>query len=63
MRILLIFIFLGFSSVGFSAGGAPCGHYLSENGTSEGQCDDAKVDPTDLASLQRGAQTYVNYCL
>jgi|TARA_B110000444_G_C18703012_1_gene529898 cytochrome c1 len=63
MRILLILIFLGFSSVGLSAGGAPCGHYLSENGTSEGQCDDANVDPTDLSSLQRGAQTYVNYCL
>jgi len=46
-----------------AASGAPCGHYLSEDGLTEGQCDIAGVDPYDLASLQRGAQTYMNYCL
>jgi cytochrome c1 len=46
-----------------AASGAPCGHYLSEDGLTEGQCDNAEVDPYDLSSLQRGAQIYVNYCL
>jgi cytochrome c1 len=46
-----------------AASGAPCGHYLSEGGLTEGQCDSAEVDPTDIASLQRGAQIYMNYCL
>jgi cytochrome c1 len=46
-----------------AASGAPCGNYLSESGLTEGQCDSAEVDPTDIASLQRGAQIYMNYCL
>ena len=46
-----------------AASGAPCGHYLSEGGLTEGQCDSAEVDPTDIDSLQRGAQIYMNYCL
>ncbi len=46
-----------------AASGAPCGHYLSEDGLSEGQCDTTEVDPYDLSSLQRGAQIYMNYCL
>lgn len=63
MRILILFVLIGFSSIGFSAGGAPCGHYLSEDGSSEGQCESADIDPTDLSSLQKGAQLYINYCL
>ena len=46
-----------------AASGAPCENYLSESGLTKGQCDSAEVDPTDIASLQRGAQTYMNYCL
>ena len=46
-----------------AASGAPCGHYLSADGLTEGQCDKAEVDPYDLPSLQRGAQIYMNYCL
>ena len=46
-----------------AASGAPCGHYLSEDGLTEGQCETAEVDPYDLSSLQRGAQIYMNYCL
>ncbi len=46
-----------------AASGAPCGHYLSEESMIEGQCDSAEVDPKDIASLQRGAQIYMNYCL
>ena len=45
-----------------AASGAPCGHYLSEDGLTEGQCETAEVDPYDLSSLQRGAQIYMNYC-
>jgi len=47
----------------YAASGAPCGHYLSEDGLTEGQCETAEVDPYDLSSLQRGAQIYMNYCL
>ena len=46
-----------------AASGAPCGHYLSEESMIEGQCDSAEVDPKGIASLQRGAQIYMNYCL
>ena len=46
-----------------AASGAACGHYLSEDGLTEGQCETAEVDPYDLSSLQRGAQIYMNYCL
>ena len=46
-----------------SAGGAACGSYLSEDGLTKGECKNAYVDPKDKASLQRGAQIYMNYCL
>jgi len=46
-----------------AASGAPCGTYLSSNGLIEGECDSAEVDANDIASLQRGAQIYMNYCL
>ncbi len=61
---LISFILAFFISYNVNAAsGAPCGHYLSEDGLTEGQCDNAEVDPYDLSSLQRGAQIYVNYCL
>ena len=46
-----------------AASGAPCGNYLSEDGLVKGECDEAYVDAKDKASLQRGAQIYMNYCL
>ena len=46
-----------------AAGGAACGSYLSEDGLTKGVCDTAYVDASDKASLQRGAQIYMNYCL
>ena len=46
-----------------SAAGAPCGNYLSNDGLVKGECDEAYVNPKDTASLQRGAQIYMNYCL
>jgi len=46
-----------------AASGAPCGNYLSEDGLVKGECDEAYVDANDKASLQRGAQIYMNYCL
>ena len=46
-----------------SAAGAPCGNYLSEDGLTKGECEKAYVDASDKASLQRGAQIYMNYCL
>ena len=46
-----------------AAGGAACGSYLSEDGLTKGECDTAYVDASDKASLQRGAQIYMNYCL
>jgi ubiquinol-cytochrome c reductase cytochrome b subunit len=46
-----------------SAAGAPCGNYLSEDGLTKGECEEAYVDANDKASLQRGAQIYMNYCL
>ena len=57
----LLLLFLSFSIS--SAGDAPCGHYLSEESMIEGRCDSVEVDPHDIASLQRGAQIYMNYCL
>ena len=45
-----------------AAGGAACGSYLSEDGLTKGECDTAYVDASDKASLQRGAQIYMNYC-
>ena len=53
-----------FFSLGISAAaGAPCGNYLSSDGSTKGECEEAYVNPKDIASLQRGAQIYMNYCL
>ena len=53
-----------FFSLGLSAAaGAPCGNYLSSDGSTKGECEEAYVNPKDKASLQRGAQIYMNYCL
>ena len=53
-----------FASANLSAAaGAPCGNYLSEDGLTKGECKEAYVDASDKASLQRGAQVYMNYCL
>ena len=53
-----------FLSLGLSAAaGAPCGNYLSSDGSTKGECEEAYVNPKDKASLQRGAQIYMNYCL
>ena len=46
-----------------AAAGAPCGNYLSSDGSTKGECEEAYVNPKDKASLQRGAQIYMNYCL
>ena len=59
LSLVLLFFSISLSS----ASGAPCGKYLSEDGLVEGECDSAEVDAFDIASLQRGAQIYMNYCL
>ena len=58
---LITAVFLSFNLN--AASGAPCGNYLSDDGLTEGQCETAEVDPSNIASLQRGAQIYMNYCL
>ena len=58
---LLIALFI--SSNINAAGGAACGSYLSEDGLTKGECKEAYINPKDKASLQRGAQVYMNYCL
>jgi len=61
---LIICLFGLFISLNINAAsGAPCGNYLSEDGLVKGECDEAYVDANDKASLQRGAQIYMNYCL
>jgi len=61
---LIIGLFGLFISLNINAAsGAPCGNYLSEDGLVKGECDEAYVDANDKASLQRGAQIYMNYCL
>ena len=61
LAIILASFFL---SLGLSAAaGAPCGNYLSSDGSTKGECEEAYVNPKDKASLQRGAQIYMNYCL
>jgi cytochrome c1 len=62
MKFFALIILL-FSANFFSESLDPCGHYLSEDIEHEGMCENAEVDPTDKASLQRGAQLYMNYCL
>ena len=70
MRLNSIFSFLAICFFSFfislpiyAASGAPCGNYLSEDGLVKGECDEAYVDANDKASLQKGAQIYMNYCL
>ena len=61
---LIIGLFGLFISLNINAAsGAPCGNYLSEDGLVKGECGEAYVDANDKASLQRGAQIYMNYCL
>ena len=59
--IPISYLFFSLSLPG--AAGAPCGSYLSSDGLVKGECDEAYVNPKDKASLQRGAQIYMNYCL
>ena len=47
----------------YAAAGAACGSYLSEDGLTKGECKEAYINAKDKASLQRGAQVYMNYCL
>jgi len=46
-----------------AAAGAACGSFLSEDGLTKGECKEAYINAKDKASLQRGAQVYMNYCL
>ena len=62
MRLLTLILLL-FSANFVAESAAPCGNYIGDDLDHIGMCDDAKVDPTDIASLQRGAQIYMNYCL
>ena len=64
LKFLLGFLIALFiSSYMNAAGGAACGSYLSEDGLTKGECKEAYINPKDKASLQRGAQVYMNYCL
>ena len=58
---LLLYLILLLSSPFFSSEGT-CGNYLSEDGLNKGLCDHVDIDPSDLASLQRGVKLYMNYC-
>ena len=63
IRALFLSVTYFFSLSLPGAAGAPCGSYLSSDGLVKGECDEAYVNPKDKASLQRGAQIYMNYCL
>ena len=70
MKRIRLLISISSLTIGFvisynlsAASGAPCGNYLSEENMIQGQCESADIDPTDIPSLQRGAQIYMNYCL
>ena len=43
-----------------AASGAACGSFLSEDGLTKGECKEAYINAKDKASLQRGAQVYMN---
>ena len=61
MKLILIsVIFLFLTSFVFSK--ESCGNYLSKDGLSIGICEQAEIDHSNKASLQRGAKLYVNYC-
>ena len=62
MRLLTLILLL-FSANFVAESSAPCGNYIGDDLDHIGTCDDAKVDPKDIPSLQRGAQIYMNYCL
>jgi cytochrome c1 len=62
MRLVTIILLL-FSANFVAESSAPCGKYIGDDSGHIGICEDAKVDPTDKASLQKGAQLYMNYCL
>ena len=62
MRLITL-IFLLFSANFIAESSAPCGSYLGDDLEHVGICDIAVVDPTDKASLQKGARLYMNYCL
>lgn len=55
-RALLVVFLLGALAADVNAAGGP-------NDCGEVKCDAVKVDLGDKASLQRGARTFVNYCL
>ena len=61
--IFAIVIAISISKNLYAASGAPCGHYLSEDGLTEGQCESAEVDSYDISSLQRGAVSYTHLTL
>ncbi len=64
---ILTFIVIIAASLGslkvHAASGAACGSFLSEDGLTKGECKEAYINAKDKASLQRGAQVYMNYCL
>ena len=66
LRILTFFVIIA-ASLGslkvYAAAGAACGSFLSEDGLTKGECKEAYINAKDKASLQRGAQVYMNYCL
>ena len=57
LLLLLFSIQLESSSIG------PCGEYITEDESNQGECIKIDTDHTDKASLQRGAKLYFNYCL
>ena len=64
---ILTFVAIIAASLGslkvYAAAGAACGSFLSEDGLTKGECKEAYINAKDKASLQRGAQVYMNYCL
>ena len=61
---IIIIIAAGMGSLKLHAAtGAACGSFLSEDGLTKGECKEAYINAKDKASLQRGAQVYMNYCL
>ena len=66
IRILTFVVIIAASLVSlkvYAAAGAACGSFLSEDGLTKGECKEAYINAKDKASLQRGAQVYMNYCL
>ena len=61
MKLIFLSTFL-FAIPLMASGASSCGNYLSESGLHEGICEEAQIDVSDKASLQRGAKLYMNYC-